>query len=444
MALLLALLFIVLLAAIVMEYAYENRVEATFVENGSTEFEAEVAAKSAVAAGLSLLAADIQIQQMYPDLSGLAGFTGGTSGSDGDDFGSGGGRVTSYMDAWALGVPYRPINKAVMQCVISDEYGKLNLNALLQDPMGAYSVDADGNMMGQELGMPAMRDERGGLPGTESDDGLMLVENDLLVETLRMLFELRGADEEAVDAILDWIDPDEDSRPDGAESEYYQRLEIPFSAKNAPLDSVEELLLIKGMTPELFFGDPDKGQVPLTELLTVSGSPRGQINPNTAGVELLQALGEALGQPQLAEVIVEEREYTPLSSDDQIQQLGVILEEPARPATRDESENLPDERSLYGAPFVYASDVFRIRGNGQSGEAAVQIEAYVYRNPNAVTYDTYDSDGSLRSNSRLREGPRNNPREGSLADRDRNRNRNSRYEQDAPSMFRILDWRVLK
>ena len=56
------------------------------------------------------------------------------------------------------------------------------------------------------------------------------------------------------DSILDWIDPDDGTRMAGAESDYYQGLTPPYNAKNAPLDNIDELQLIKGVTREMFFG----------------------------------------------------------------------------------------------------------------------------------------------------------------------------------------------
>src|SRR5262249_12987180 len=61
--------------------------------------------------------------------------------------------------------------------------------------------------------------------------------------------------EEVANAILDWIDADDQLRTNGAEDEYYQTLQPPYHCKNAPLDSLEELLLVRGVTPELLFGN---------------------------------------------------------------------------------------------------------------------------------------------------------------------------------------------
>ncbi len=64
-----------------------------------------------------------------------------------------------------------------------------------------------------------------------------------------------GMTEEIVNAILDWIDSDEERRVGGAESADYQGLAVPYAARNAPMESVEELLQIQGITPVLFYGE---------------------------------------------------------------------------------------------------------------------------------------------------------------------------------------------
>src|SRR5262249_57796060 len=55
--------------------------------------------------------------------------------------------------------------------------------------------------------------------------------------------------------ILDWIDADSTPRSTGAEDDYYMGLNPPYHCKNGPLDSLEELLLVKGVTPQLLFGN---------------------------------------------------------------------------------------------------------------------------------------------------------------------------------------------
>ena len=117
--------------------------------------------------------------------------------------------------------------------------------------------------------------------------------------------------EEIADAIIDWRDPDEEPEPLGAESDYYLNLEQPYRAKNAPFDSPFELLLVKGITRDIFYGDADLGIPPLTELVTTySATPnideRGlpRVNINTATREqLLEALGDILTEQEIDAIL---------------------------------------------------------------------------------------------------------------------------------------------
>ncbi len=84
--------------------------------------------------------------------------------------------------------------------------------------------------------------------------------NELSSDALGRLFEvacgLEEGDERSVlvDSILDWKDADDNARAYGAEEEFYQALERPRHCRNADFETVEELLLVNGMTPELLFG----------------------------------------------------------------------------------------------------------------------------------------------------------------------------------------------
>ena len=69
-----------------------------------------------------------------------------------------------------------------------------------------------------------------------------------------VLMGLPGMTEDIADAILDWIDPDDEPRQFGAEADYYASLASPYAPKNGPLETVEELLLVRGVTPELLLG----------------------------------------------------------------------------------------------------------------------------------------------------------------------------------------------
>jgi len=105
---------------------------------------------------------------------------------------------------------------------------------------------------------------------------------------LSKIFKRAGVDTEKVDALrdslLDWVDPDDAHRLNGAEDEYYR--EFGYTAKNARLDLPRELLLVKGFREDFFKGR-DPGE--LVAFITTFGT--GGLNINTAPRSLLSLLG---------------------------------------------------------------------------------------------------------------------------------------------------------
>jgi type II secretory pathway component PulK len=135
------------------------------------------------------------------------------------------------------------------------------------------------------------------------------------------------------------------------------------------MSSIEELLLIRGVTPELYFGHPELEQLPLPELLTVYGHRSGRINVNTAEPELLAAVGEAFGIPGLAEMVVEQRQVSPFVSTQDLTARGIMP--PVDPGA--------GRQARRSRPFTVASNAFRLQGHGLAGDSIVRIEAYVWR-----------------------------------------------------------------
>ncbi len=70
----------------------------------------------------------------------------------------------------------------------------------------------------------------------------------------KMLMALPGMTDAIADAILDWIDADSTPRPQGAEADYYAALTPGYAPRNGPPATIEELLLVRGVTPQLLFG----------------------------------------------------------------------------------------------------------------------------------------------------------------------------------------------
>jgi general secretion pathway protein K len=113
-----------------------------------------------------------------------------------------------------------------------------------------------------------------------------------------------------VGSILDWIDRDDLMHIGGAESDYYQALDPPYFAKNKPIDDLSELLLVRGVTPEIYWGGASANHQPaaflkqrgptglnagrpaypagLVDLFTPIST--GRININTASATTLQLI----------------------------------------------------------------------------------------------------------------------------------------------------------
>jgi general secretion pathway protein K len=155
--------------------------------------------------------------------------------------------------------------------------------------------------------LPRLRREKAELGGGQysyriTDEEARLNVNSSPPERIDRLLQTLGLDKEVrdtiVDSIQDWRDPNEEHRLNGAESEdYYLKLPVPYRARNANLESITELLQIKGVTPAIYNGTKDRPG--LAGLVTVRGS--GPVNMNTAGADALRALG--LSAAEITEIV---------------------------------------------------------------------------------------------------------------------------------------------
>lgn len=146
--------------------------------------------------------------------------------------------------------------------------------------------------------------------------------NSLKDEDWERIFKVGNVPEdlwsELIDSVNDWRDADDQPNLDGAESDYYMKLEPPYRArghngKAANLDTVDELLLIKGWTRPILYGGPmvegDTNGVILTgiaDLLTALPESGSKVNINAAGKRVLLTL-PGIDEVK-ADAIIEERE----------------------------------------------------------------------------------------------------------------------------------------
>ncbi len=161
-----------------------------------------------------------------------------------------------------------------------------------------------------------------------------------------------------VESFQDWTDKDGQARRDGAETEdYYATLEKPYRAKNGPVDTVEELLLVKGFSRPVLSGGvlpgDEESEEPvvmsgISDLLTVYGD--GKVNVNAASQRVLMTLPGV--DEVVAGAIIEERE-------------GLLLEEWEREDTSfkdvgDLFRRIPELDPLIRQNVVTGSQIYRV------------------------------------------------------------------------------------
>lgn len=150
----------------------------------------------------------------------------------------------SPRDTWGTQFPSLSLGDGILMINIVDEDGKIPVNQVVASNGSDVNKDVD------------MR--------------------------LRSLITRLGGNPEIVDALIDWVDVnDEVTGSAGAEEEYYK--ERGYHCKNGPLDSLDELLTIKGFDKELVL------ERKLADYLTVAPTD-GKVNVNTAVPQVLYAV----------------------------------------------------------------------------------------------------------------------------------------------------------
>ena len=118
---------------------------------------------------------------------------------------------------------------------------------------------------------------------------------------LQVILKQAGLDEQAaknmLDILEDFRDVDDLKRLNGAEDRDYENEGLPFGAKDAPFERIEELQQVMGMTPQLYQA--------LTRFLTVSSGAAG-INPMLAPRQTLLLLAE--GDAAKVDAYIQQRE----------------------------------------------------------------------------------------------------------------------------------------
>jgi hypothetical protein len=101
--------------------------------------------------------------------------------------------------------------------------------------------------------------------------------------------------EQLADAILDWRDPDDLTRTNGAEADDYEARGLDYKPSNGPFNLLTELLLVRGVTAELFWGNPIQEAEAELEAETEAGTK------TKTKAETKTAAGNQLGTSDLEE-----------------------------------------------------------------------------------------------------------------------------------------------
>ncbi len=255
MALLLVLVIITLLTSLLMELSYSTLVDQRLTETFRDSTKAYYLAKGGIAAGRMLLKADK------------------------NDY-------DSTDELWHTGIINYPVGQGAVSVAITDLDGKLAINELVN----------------------------GNNPQTVVVDRFYRLFSSLEIEHLADPAEL-------VAALIDWLDSGSqnyqliqtdglDIPVSGAENDYYQGLANGYSCKNGPLESMDELMLVKGFSQEVVNI--------VAPYLTVNGS--NKININTASDKVLLSLSSQLDD-QAIEAILEHRQDGPIEKITELESL---------------------------------------------------------------------------------------------------------------------------
>ncbi len=149
--------------------------------------------------------------------------------------------LDSYRDIWAIDYPQIPFENGELDLNISDENSKINLSILANE----------------------------------------VVDQTPYYYITQRFFLNMGLPIDLADTIIDWVDIDDSRFPYGAESEYYMTYSPPYEAKNAAMDSINELLMVKGITPEIYYG-MGGGNIGLEENLVENNKGLPQVSTGTS------------------------------------------------------------------------------------------------------------------------------------------------------------------
>ncbi|PID73592.1 MAG: hypothetical protein CSB33_02975 [Desulfobacterales bacterium] len=258
-----------------------------------------------------------------------------------------------------------PFDQGTVSLSITDELGKIQVNALVDFPKGRHFNDNQKIMWDRFLRLV--------LESVKEKAGELDLEPDLEnVEAPAI-----------INCIKDWLDSGDDGATtglSGAESEYYEGLDPPCSPANGPFTHLEELMLVKNIPAGLFGGIGESGGI--ADYLTVHGMKKadttvdnrnytfeGRININTADLPVLTALIPS-GEYSYAAAIFNYRN----EKED-----GEYIHDLSQRTWYKNAPDIPEDLVIDDTLITLVSDVFRIRSTAKLNGRERTVETVVRR-----------------------------------------------------------------
>lgn len=246
MALLLVLVVVALLTSVLTDLAFSTMVDMRLTETFRDSTRAYYLAKGGINAGRMILQEDRN-------------------------------NFDSLDEIWSKGVINYPVGEGSVTIRIEDQDGKLDINRMV----GGNNPQA------------------------------------IMIDRFYRLLVVLGLDERAdpaelTAALIDWLDSGDEPYTEihtdaqslpvaGAEDVYYQGQSPPYRCKNGPLETLQELSLVKGFTPEIV--------KQISPYLVTNGAVA--VNVNTASAEILMSLDLQISR-ETAQTIIDYRETEPI------------------------------------------------------------------------------------------------------------------------------------
>jgi len=262
-AMMVVLWVLVLLIALATEFAFSMKMEVNTTRNFKEDIESYYLAKAGIAMAMSEILKPARFHSIHPDHGWITGMPQAPKEDSSEN------KEASETRSFAGFVPFSEAEDNKEQ---EQEYEIIERKNI---PFGNGEITY------------TITDENGKIAINKASRGVLL-------KAMKYAGLEVGVERDIiVDSILDWIDQDSNHRINGAEDDYYKNQGLPYTAKNGRIETLTELLKVRGMTEEIFYGSRENGNglgryKGLEKILTVyDASP---VNPNTASPEVLSVL----------------------------------------------------------------------------------------------------------------------------------------------------------